>query len=382
MFKGKKGKTEAKESKEVQEVKKARTAADKLYRFDAEHIKQLYKEKPWNKDVKFFNKIKISALAATKMLKHSLAGVKKGREGPGGTPIEIMGLLVGKPEGDTIIVLDSFPLPVEGIEYKVEASEEAMGYMTQVSDSMEHKREEAFCGWYHSHPFDVDVKPHYFMSSTDVSTQTLWQNSSPVWTAIVVDPLRSLAKQEPQLGCFRCYPADHNPPPCQGPDGRMYASVEDVKERWGATPNRYYQMEHSYFLSSLGGRMLNIMSRNNLWIRVLSSSAILEPENRIRFPERIAKASSKLQTAANQSSGGGGRYAGDIVQASRRGSGGFGMQKKETILREGAKQCAELAIEQCNGHASQISKNVLFNYVNRLEQRRQKQAKGDEEKKE
>jgi hypothetical protein len=29
-----------------------------------------------------------------------------------------MGLLVGKPDGDTIVVMDAYPLPVEGIEYK------------------------------------------------------------------------------------------------------------------------------------------------------------------------------------------------------------------------------------------------------------------------
>lgn len=60
----------------------------------------------------------MSALAAMKMLKHSLAGVKKGRA-KGGMPIEVMGLLIGKPEGETIVVLDAAPIPVEGIEYKV-----------------------------------------------------------------------------------------------------------------------------------------------------------------------------------------------------------------------------------------------------------------------
>lgn len=380
MFSSKKKDKESKEkeSKEVQETKEQKQPAisrDNIYSFDEGHIKTLYAEKPWKKDVKFFKNCKISALAATKMLKHSLAGVKKGRNGPGGTPIEIMGLLVGNPEGDTIVVKDACPLPVEGIEYKVEAAEEAQGYMISLLESMEKRRPEAFVGWYHSHPFDVDTKPFYFLSSTDVSTQTLWQNSSPFWTAIVVDPLRSLAKQEPQLGCFRVFPADHNPPPLEGPDGRTYSSVDEMKIRWGATPNRYYQLEHSYFLSSLGGRMLDIMSRNNLWIRVLSTSSILEPENRIRFPERLNKASEKLQSVANSSAGG--PFRGPMGKG-QRGGGGFGPKNKDALLREGAAQCAELAIEQCNGHASQISKNVLFNYLKRNE----REQKVDEEKKE
>jgi hypothetical protein len=43
-----------------------------------------------------------------KMLKHALAGVEKGRKA-GTNPIEIMGLLIGKPSGDTIVVLVSSP---------------------------------------------------------------------------------------------------------------------------------------------------------------------------------------------------------------------------------------------------------------------------------
>jgi COP9 signalosome complex subunit 5 len=78
-----------------------------------------------------------------KMLKHSLAGVKKGRA-KGGMPIEVMGLLIGKPEGETIVVLDAAPIPVEGIEYKVEASAEATNFMANLQDSMEDVRKERY----------------------------------------------------------------------------------------------------------------------------------------------------------------------------------------------------------------------------------------------
>ena len=67
-------------------------------------------------------------------------------------------------------------------------------------------------GWYHSHPFDVEVNSHCFLSSTDVATQLHWQraedrNGNP-WLAIVVDPLRSLAKGRPELMAFRVYPPE------------------------------------------------------------------------------------------------------------------------------------------------------------------------------
>lgn len=326
---------------------------DSVFKYDEAAIEKLNADKPWAKEVKHFNKVRISALCAMKMLKHSLAGVKKGREGPGGTPIEIMGLLVGKPDGDTIVVMDACPLPVEGIEYKVEASDEAQGYMLQLMEALEARgRKERFIGWYHSHPFDVDVKPMYFMSAMDVGTQTVWQNQIPAWTAIVLDPLRSLAKQEPQLGCFRVYPPTHSPRKLEGPDGNLYPDESAVKARWGNAYNRYYQMENDYFMSSLGSQLLDIMSRNNLWVRVLSSSSIMEPENRTRFSERVKKAQEKLQGASQTT---GHRYA------------SFGMGKrdavKDTSLTEGSQACTELAVEQCAGHASQISKNLLFNYL-------------------
>lgn len=82
-----------------------------------------------------------------------------------------------------------------------------------------------------------------------------------------------------------------------------------------------------------------IMSKNNLWVRVLSSSAILEPENRERFPERVSKASAKLETAGRSEGMGGGRWG---------GGGGGGKKGKETsALSQGVLACSELAIEQC-----------------------------------
>lgn len=51
-------------------------------------------------------------------------------------------------------------------------------------------RKERFMGWYHSHPFDVEVHSHCFLSSTDISTQLSWQRAEDPhgnpWLAIVV----------------------------------------------------------------------------------------------------------------------------------------------------------------------------------------------------
>jgi len=265
-------------------------------------------------------------------------------------PIEVIGLLVGKPEGDTLVILDATPLPVEGGEAWVAPPESVLALMTSLQDAMEEKRKERFVGWYHSHPFDVDSLSKCFMSATDVQTQTVWQMQLPIWVAIVVDPLRSLAKQEPHFGAFRTYPPTYSPPPNQGPDGAT-GDKEELQIRWAALYHRYYQLEISFFMSSLGHRLLGIMSKNNLWVRVLSSTSMLETENRDRFPERLSKASSKLEQAGRSEGAYGGRWG---HHGGRKG-------KETSALAQGAVACGELAIEQCKGHAGQIVKDILFN---------------------
>ena len=123
-----------------------------------------------------------------------------------------MGMLIGRPSTDpndphSIIVTDAFPLPVEGVETRVEAGAEANIAMIELSESLELTREETYCGWYHSHPFDVSGTPNYFFSNTDCQNQVVWQryydaHANP-FVGIVVDPLRSIAKGRPEMGAFR-----------------------------------------------------------------------------------------------------------------------------------------------------------------------------------
>jgi COP9 signalosome complex subunit 5 len=82
-----------------------------------------------------------------------MSGVEQGRL-ENGISFEVMGLIVGKPEGDTLIVMDAYPLPVKGAENTVVAdAPEVQEYMVSLSDALERARPERFCGWYHSHPF-------------------------------------------------------------------------------------------------------------------------------------------------------------------------------------------------------------------------------------
>ena len=67
----------------------------------------------------YFKYCKISALALLKMVMHARSGGN----------LEVMGLMLGKVDGETMIIMDSFALPVEGTETRVNAQAAAYEYM-------------------------------------------------------------------------------------------------------------------------------------------------------------------------------------------------------------------------------------------------------------
>ena len=73
----------------------------------------------------YFKEVKISALALLKMVMHSRSG---GR-------LEVMGLMLGRIDGATMVVMDVFALPVEGTETRVNAQAAAYEYMSTYIES-------------------------------------------------------------------------------------------------------------------------------------------------------------------------------------------------------------------------------------------------------
>ena len=197
------------ETPNSQQHEEGRVRDDMLFANDPNAMREVMKTHPWITDVKYFRKVRVATTAAIAMLQHSIRGVEKGMAN-GFAPIEIMGLIAGRPSTDpdephTLIVTDVFPLPVEGTETRVLAEDTTvLNAMIEASENLERTRgrKERLMGWYHSHPFDVHEDPNYFLSTVDVSTQWLWQLSSErvregeadVWLAIVLDPLRSVQK--------------------------------------------------------------------------------------------------------------------------------------------------------------------------------------------
>lgn len=122
-----------------------------------------------------------------------------------GGDYEIMGNMVGYAKGGTMYIMDSFPLPVEASETRVQTTEESQLYMLdEVAAGKSVNRQEVACGWYHSHPgYGV------WMSGIDVDNQIKLQKfGMDPCIAIVIDHKRSMAAGKVEIGCYRAYEDD------------------------------------------------------------------------------------------------------------------------------------------------------------------------------
>jgi len=132
----------------------------------------LLDQKPWLQSPHYFTRVKISALALLKMVTHAKSG----------GDIEIMGLTQGHIIENAFVIQDSFPLPVEGTETRVNAAAEAYEYMVQHTELAQRTgKSQNVNGWYHSHP-----GYGCWLSGIDVSTQMINQQFQEPWIAIVV----------------------------------------------------------------------------------------------------------------------------------------------------------------------------------------------------
>jgi len=220
-----------------------------------------------------------------------------------GNPLEVMGMLLGRPDPTTpktLVVTDAFPLPIEGFETRVVADDaDVTNHMIALGESLELTRQERFMGWYHSHPFDVADHSHCFLSQTDLTTQLQWQRAEDPhgnpFVAIVVDPLRSLDTNQPVLKAFRAYPPEHANDTC--PDGSKQPHVATRLALWGSCWNRYYELQVEYFMSKTSLRtMQGTGSSDGLWMRALQAEPFRQ-EPLKKLSQEIAGASEWEKTA-------------------------------------------------------------------------------------
>ncbi|KAE9420148.1 hypothetical protein Angca_008917 [Angiostrongylus cantonensis] len=254
------------------------TIMDSAYEYDEVEQNEMRSAKPWQKDPYYFKEVKISAVALLKMVTHSKRGGN----------LEVMGLMQGRVDGNAFIIMDTFALPVEGTETRVNAQAQAYEYMSVYTDLCEAEgKKEKVVGWYHSHP-----GYGCWLSGIDVATQALNQQFQEPWVAIVVDPLRTMSAGkvglwsgycyqavlpllcvQVDIGAFRTYPQGYQPPVEEGPS--EYQSIPLSKiEDFGVHCKQYYSLDVNFFKSELDSHILSALW-NTYWLDTLSSSPLL-----------------------------------------------------------------------------------------------------------
>ncbi|GAV05044.1 hypothetical protein RvY_15232 [Ramazzottius varieornatus] len=306
-------------------------SVDDLFRYNEEEHQRMMQAKPWEKDQNFFKTCRISALALLKMTMHARSGGN----------IEVMGLMLGRADAGSMIVMDAFALPVEGTETRVNAAAQAYEYMTQYLESQKQVgRVENVLGWYHSHP-----GYGCWLSGIDVETQRLNQQYQEPWLAVVIDPIRTMASGQVDLGAFRTYRKGFLPAEEKHNELRNIPlkKVED----FGSHYKEYYQLNVSYFKTSTDKRLLNQLWKQ-YWVASLSSSPWLKNlgYNIEQTQDVAAKMAEALGEARRDNFG----------YASRLGDGEAGSNLKKAV-RDGKK----VSCEACMAVMQQIVKCGVFN---------------------
>ncbi|GAA5836837.1 hypothetical protein JCM9279_007674 [Rhodotorula babjevae] len=249
---------------------------DEVFRYDAQEQKAILNARPWKQDPHHFKKVRISAVALIKMVMHARSGGQ----------YEIMGLMQGKLDGDTFVVLDAFALPVVGTETRVNAANEANEFMIQyIESSPAIGRPENIVGWYHSHP-----GYGCWLSGIDVMTQKTNQQFQDPFLAVVIDPNRTVSAGKVEIGAFRTYPEGYTPPNAGASE---YQSIpQDKIEDFGVHASSYYPLEVSHFKSSHDARLLDLLW-NKYWVMTLSQSPLVS--NRAYATSQLSDLVAKLR---------------------------------------------------------------------------------------
>ncbi|KZV47651.1 hypothetical protein F511_14437 [Dorcoceras hygrometricum] len=262
-------------------------ASDAIFFYDSAAQEKFQQEKPWANDPHYFKR--------------------------------------GKTDGDAIIVMDAFALPVEGTETRVNAQADAYEYMVEYSQTNKQAgRLENVVGWYHSHP-----GYGCWLSGIDVSTQMLNQQFQEPFLAVVIDPTRTISAGKVEIGAFRTYPEGYKPP--DEPVSEYQTIPLNKIEDFGVHCKQYYSLDITYFKSSLDSHLLDLLW-NKYWVNTLSSSPLL---------------------------GNGDYVAGQIsdLAAPQR------KKEEESQLNKITRDSAKITVEQVHGLMSQVIKDILFNSV-------------------
>eukprot|EP00300_Choanocystis_sp_HF-7_P001279 c11028_g1_i1.p1 GENE.c11028_g1_i1~~c11028_g1_i1.p1 ORF type:complete len:362 (-),score=68.61 c11028_g1_i1:22-984(-) len=313
------------------------------YVFDAEKLEAQKKAKPWKSDPHHFKRARISAVAVLKMVLHANSTAR------GPVKTEVMGIMVGKYEGDCIYVMDCFALPIQGEEAFVTSQDAANVYMANFVTMLKRERGELAIGWYHSHP-GLKV----FLSGTDCGTQRTYQTFFDPWLAVVIDPVRTVTTGKIDLGAFRVWPAGYTAPGASAASSGWEAVPADKIEEFGVHADAYYKLETTFFKSRADDRVLASLWEE-YWVASLSANPLVS--NRDYFVAQLAGTSKKIE-AADAEIGQSGRMR---TGRMRTGAAGASGAARTTALTAVASEAASTSIEQLHALMNQVVKAALFN---------------------
>lgn len=325
---------------------------DEIFRYDKPAQQATNNARPWRADPHHFKKVRISAVALIKMVMHARSGGQ----------YEIMGLMQGKLDGDTMVVMDAFALPVIGTETRVNAQNDANEFMIQyIESSPAVGRLENIVGWYHSHP-----GYGCWLSGIDVQTQMTNQLYQDPFLAVVIDPNRTISAGRVEIGAFRTYPEGYTPPNASASE---YQSIPLSKiEDFGVHANSYYPLEISHFKSTRDAQLLDLLW-NKYWVMTLSQSPLVS--NRAYMTAQLGDLVQKIgksETSVQHRCGIGAMSP--IIAAarsqSRRNNGGGteAVEEKrteETPLAKAVRDSTKISVEASSGLVGALIKDTLFN---------------------
>ena len=243
----------------------------------------LHDMQPWVKDPKFFKTVRISSLALVKMVRHAHSG----------GDIEVMGLMQGKVRNNEFIVLDSFPLPVEGTETRVNAGAVADEFMIRYTETAERLLSDDYViGWYHSHP-----GYGCWLSGIDVQTQSLYQQAQEPFLAIVIDPKKTMAQGKVEIGAFRTL-KDADSSAESTKQSRANLPLEKIED-FGVHANHYYPLEVEYFKTEMDEKLQSHFWAG-MWAENLASSPL---EQNLDFQKTQIKQITKKLLSTDKRSG-------------------------------------------------------------------------------
>lgn len=302
---------------------------NEIYTYDADRQAQFISTAPWVHDPNYFKHVRISAVALLKMVMHAHSGGK----------IEVMGMMQGRVEPHTFIIMDSFPLPVEATEVRVNAGAEAYEYMlTTLSRNERVFKSENVVGWYHSHP-----GYGCWLSGIDVSTQLQYQQFQDPFLAIVIDPIRTISSGKVNIGAFRTYPIDYRRPD-DSTDQYQTIPLEKIED-FGVHCKAYYSIQISIFKSSLSSVLLDQLW-NKYWVSALTSSSMVGNEYSVVQLNDLMDKMGRIEAGiANP----------QIVFPQD-------VRTEESPISKLSKDCCKASVDHLNRLMSQLIKHSVFNF--------------------